>query len=40
LPGISVRNTAIAKPEIFENESAIPRGEENLNDEGGGAQAE
>src|SRR5258708_10336392 len=40
LPGISVRNTAVAKPEIFENESAIPGGEDNLNDEGRGVQAQ
>src|SRR5881227_4123870 len=40
LPGVSVRNTAVAKPEIFENESAIPGGEDNLNDEGRGVQAQ
>ena len=38
LPGIRVRNTAVAKSEIFENESAIPGGEDNLNDEGRGVQ--
>ena len=34
LPGISLRNTAVAQPEIFENKSAIPGGENELNDEG------
>src|SRR6266513_2738444 len=34
LPGVSVRNTAIAKAEIFENESAIPGGENDLGNEG------
>src|SRR5437588_13113968 len=40
LPGISVRNTAVAKPQIFENESATPGGEDNLKDEGRGVQAQ
>jgi hypothetical protein len=40
LPRISVGNTAVAKPKIFENEFAIPEGEDNLNDEGRGVQTE
>ena len=40
LPGVSVRNTAIAKAEIFENESAIPRGENDLDDKCRGVQAQ
>src|SRR5205823_11960849 len=40
LPGVSVRNTAIAEAEIFENESAIPGGENELGDEYRGVQTQ
>src|SRR5438552_4818020 len=40
LPGASVRNTAIAEAEIFENESAIPGCENELGDECRGVQTE
>src|SRR4029453_2840622 len=33
LPGVSVRNTAVAEPEIFKNESAIPGGKNELDDD-------
>jgi len=40
LPGVGLRNTTVAKPEIFQNESAIPGGENELDDERRGVQTQ